>query len=215
MARLGSILPESLNPTELATVEDLTVSSMWEIAAGASAGTGTDVKGFATVGARLCYPLGSSEYRSDPTIGENFHMAARLLAVALFLITGCSHDWHVWVTRIDAEYRPTFCVSERPQCSGEGVRVDGFKVVQLGGVTGHHIVRLLWWIEPAEDWATLGTVVYGVTPPGYKLMSGPEPLRPGRSYQVGAYVFGFYEKEGKVFYRSVPVQDIPGFIVLD
>ena len=148
-------------------------------------------------------------------IDRTRHLTRRFLTVALFLLTGCSHDWHVWILRIDEGHRPTFCVSARPQCAGEEVRVDRFKVVELGGITGDHIVRLLWWIEPAEDGATLGTVVYGVTPPGYKLISGPEPLRPGRSYQVGAYVFGFFEKDGKVFFRTVPVQDIPNFIVLD
>ena len=142
-------------------------------------------------------------------------MIVRLLTMTLFLVTGCSHDWHVLILRVDQAHRPTFCVSERPQCAGEEVRVERFKVAELGDTTRYEIVRFVWWIEPAEDEAMLGNVVYGVTPPGYTVILGPEPLRPGRVYQVGAYVFGFFEEAGKLLYRSVPVQDIPGFIKLD
>lgn len=114
------------------------------------------------------------------------------------LLVGCQEEWHVAITGLETGAVPRFCITKRPGCTGDGVWISIFAVLPVIDPVSWKTGKPVWRIEPEKPGASLREFVYGVTPTGYKQVVPPEPLQPGRIYEVGDYWFRLKETNGKL-----------------
>lgn len=126
------------------------------------------------------------------------------IALALLPLVGCEREWHFSIIGFDSASTPKFCVSTKPACSGKGVGLGGFAVVEVPATGSNERPRTVWGITPITN-ELLHQFVYGVTPVGWKQDIPPEPLRVGRTYEVGLYQFRLKEEGGKLNYEVAPI----------
>ena len=87
--------------------------------------------------------------------------------VMLLLLGGCEREWHFTITGFDSASDPKFCVSTKRDCSGKGVKLGGFAVIEVPAVGSNEEKRTVWGITPISN-EPLHQFVYGVTPVGWK-----------------------------------------------
>lgn len=123
------------------------------------------------------------------------------LLVIMWALSGCPAEWHVTIKSLDKDGIPTFCVSASPGCSGPGVQLSVFAVLEVPPKGTENPYRTMWAIMPISKEATLKEVTYRVPPAGYKEEIAPERLQVGHIYQVGRYRFRLSYKDGNWAYE--------------
>lgn len=133
----------------------------------------------------------------------------RFCSVVFFsiLLLGCEREWHFSITGFESQSTPKFCVSTEPNCSGKGVGLGGFAVVEVPAPGSNERPRTVWGITPISN-ELLHQFVYGVTPVGWKQDIPPQPLQIGHIYEVGFYQFRLRDNNGKLGYEVAPINQL-------
>jgi len=131
-----------------------------------------------------------------------------LVGLAFFALSGCPQEWHFTITGIDAAGTPQFCVTTRPGCTGAGVPLDVFSVLEVPPPASSAPYRPVWGIQAVAN-EPLRKFFYGAPPPGWKQYVPPEPLKTDTIYSVGPYWFRLKDQGGKLGYEVARRSEIP------
>jgi hypothetical protein len=124
-----------------------------------------------------------------------------------FLLMACTLEWHFSAIGLDVSNKLIFCVSKRPHCSGDGVWISDFAILEVPNPGSDTQYRPVWSIKPRGKDAKLNRITYGITPQGYIEIIAAEPLQEGKVYEVGSYRFRMKIDQGKPIFHVAPIHE--------
>lgn len=119
-----------------------------------------------------------------PSVNRKVLRAMVMLAAAMGFLASCTREWNLSVIGFEGD-RPIFCVSQEPDCQGDGAEFSSLEVSRVD--SRGDAVETVWAIQGVsnrpEDYV-IKRLTYGTLPNGWREVVAARPLEANVYYGV-------------------------------